>query len=78
MRIMKSIKFTAEITRDKELNQYIGIVSGLPGAHSQAPTLDELYANLQEVVQLCLEEMTAAEIDDLPEFIGFQQISIPE
>ena len=63
MKSMKSFKFTAEITRDKEINQYIGIVPGLPGAHTQAPTLDELYVNLQEVVQLCLEEMTAEEIE---------------
>ena len=73
---MKSFKFTAEITWDKELNQYIGIVSGLPGAHTQAPSLDQLYTNLQEVTQLCLEEMTEDEINELPEFIGFQQISI--
>jgi predicted RNase H-like HicB family nuclease len=74
----QSLKFTAEITRDKEINQYIGIVPGLPGAHTQASTLDELYKNLQEVVQLCIEEMTEEELNDLPEFIGFQQISIPE
>jgi predicted RNase H-like HicB family nuclease len=48
----------------------------LPGAHTQAPTLDQLYANLQEVTQLCLEEMTDEEIEQLPEFIGFRQISI--
>jgi len=48
---MKNYKFTAEITRDNEVNQYIGIVPGLPGAHTQAPTLDELYKNLQDVVQ---------------------------
>jgi predicted RNase H-like HicB family nuclease len=73
---MKSYKFTAEITRDKDLNQYIGIVPGLPGAHTQAATLDQLYINLQEVTQLCLEEMTEEEINELPDFIGFQQISI--
>ena len=73
---MKSFKFTAEIIRDKDINQYIGIVPGLPGAHSQAPSLDELYKNLQEVVQLCLEELTAEEINELPDFIGFQQISV--
>lgn len=73
---MKSFRFTAEITRDKEINQYIGIVPGLPGAHTQAPTLDQLYINLQEVVQLCLEELSDEEINELPEFIGFQQISV--
>ena len=73
---MKDYKFTAEIIKDTEINQYIGIVPGLPGAHTQAPTLDELYRNLQEVIQLCLEEMTEEELKDLPEFVGFQQISI--
>ena len=76
MEIMRSFKFTAEITKDKEINQYIGFVPGLPGAHSQASTMDELYLNLQEVVQLCLEELTEEEIAELPDFIGFQQISV--
>ena len=43
---MKNYNFTAEITKDPEINQYIGIVPGLPGAHTQAPTLDQLYKNL--------------------------------
>ena len=73
---MKSISFTAEITKDKEINQYIGIVPGLPGAHTQSATLDELYKNLQEVVALCLEELTQEELNNLPDFIGFQQISV--
>ncbi len=74
--IMKTYRFTAEITKDNEVNQYIGIVSGLPGAHTQAPTLDELQANLQDVIQLCLQEMTEAEILNIPDFVGFQQISV--
>ncbi len=73
---METHKFTAEITRDNEVNQYIGIIPGLPGAHTQAPTLDKLYKNLQDVVQLCLQEMSKEEIKNLPEFIGFQQISV--
>jgi predicted RNase H-like HicB family nuclease len=73
---MRTYRFTAEITRDNEVNQYIGIVPGLPGAHTQAPTLDELHKNLQDVVQLCLQEMTDEEIENLPDFVGFQQISV--
>ena len=69
-------KYTAEIIRDPEINQYIGIVPGLPGAHTQAPTLDELYNNLKDVIALCLEELTEEEIKSLPDFIGFQQISV--
>jgi len=63
---MNKLNFTAEITRDKEVNQYIGIVPGLPGAHTQAAILDELYKNLQEVVALCLEELTEEEINITP------------
>jgi predicted RNase H-like HicB family nuclease len=76
MKIMKTYKFTAEVTRDNEVNQYIGIVPGLPGAHSQAPTLDKLQANLQDVIQLCVQEMTEEEINNIPDFVGFQQISV--
>ncbi|MBN1416206.1 MAG: type II toxin-antitoxin system HicB family antitoxin [Bacteroidales bacterium] len=73
---MKTYRFTAEITRDNEVKQYIGIVPGLPGAHTQAPTLDELQVNLQDVIQLCLQEMTEEEINNIPDFVGFQQISV--
>ena len=73
---MKDYKFTAEIIKDKEINQYIGIVPELPGAHTQAASLDELHKNLQEVIVLCLEQMTKEELKDLPDFIGFQQISV--
>lgn len=68
--------FTAEIIQDNEINQFIGIVPSLPGAHTQAPTLDELYNNLQEVIRLCLEEMTEDEKASLPKFIGTQNISV--
>lgn len=76
MTAMRNYKFTAGITWDSEVNQYIGIVPGLPGAHTQAPTLDEVYKNLQDVVQLCLQEISEDEIRDLPDFVGFQQISV--
>ena len=68
--------FTAEIIRDNEINQYIGIVPGLPGAHTQASTLDELYINLQDVIQLCLLEMSEEEKLELPNFVGTHNISV--
>ena len=34
---------------------YIGFVEELPGANTQAPTLDKARANLAEAVQLVLE-----------------------
>ena len=67
---------TAQIEKDSETGMYIGIVPNLPGAHSQAKSLYELYQNLLEVITLCLEEMTEEEKKSLPEFIGFQQLSV--
>lgn len=67
--------FTAYIEYDPETAMYIGIVPGIPGAHTQAATLDELTANLKEVLELCLEEYGGA-IDDLPRFVGLQQIEV--
>jgi len=76
MNKIMTYNFVAEITRDHEINQYIGIVPSLPGAHSQASTLDELYRNLQEVILLCLQELTEEEIKEIPDFIGTQNISV--
>ncbi|WP_416864987.1 MAG: type II toxin-antitoxin system HicB family antitoxin [Imperialibacter sp.] len=71
-----SYQFTAQIEKDKETGLYVGIVPNLPGAHTQASTLDELQTNLKEVVELCLEELSPEELGNLSEFIGFQQISV--
>ena len=73
---MQIYRFTAQIERDVETGLYIGIVPNLPGAHTQGATLDELYQSLKEVVELCLEELTEEELNNLPEFIGVQQISV--
>lgn len=73
---MRNYQFTAQIERDKETGLYVGIVPNLPGAHTQAVTLDELQRNLKEVIELCFEELSREEREDLSEFIGFQQISI--
>jgi predicted RNase H-like HicB family nuclease len=48
--------FTVVVEFDPETRLYVGLVPGLPGAHTQAETLDELQENLKEVVQLCLDE----------------------
>jgi predicted RNase H-like HicB family nuclease len=45
---MKS--FTAVVERDRETGLLVGYVPGFPGAHTQAETLDELQANLKEVI----------------------------
>jgi predicted RNase H-like HicB family nuclease len=73
---MARIQLTAHIERDQETGLYIGSVPSLPGAHTQAQSLDQLQLNLQEVVQLCFEEMTPEEIAALPEFVGLQSFSV--
>lgn len=73
---MNHYQFSAQIERDRETGVYVAYVPALPGAHTQAKSLDQLQINLKEVIELCLEELTADEIADLPEFIGFQQIAI--
>lgn len=67
--------FTASIEFDSETWLYAGFVPGVPGAHSQGATLDELQVNLKEVLELCLEE-NASRLEDLPRFVGLQQIEI--
>lgn len=67
--------FTAYVERDPESNLYVGIVPGIPGAHTQAGSLDELRDNLKEVIELCLEEH-GEKVEDIPHFVGIQQIEV--
>ena len=73
---MQTYHFNAHIERDVETGLYVGMIPNVPGAHTQAATLDELYHNLQEVIELCLEELTEEELNSLPEFVGVQHISV--
>ena len=47
-------EYTAVIERDPDTGLYVGYVPGFPGAHSQGETLEELNANLREVVAMLL------------------------
>lgn len=67
-------KYTAVVERCAETGLYVGHVPGFPGAHSQGATLDELAANLREVVELLLED---GEFEPESEFVGTQQIAVP-
>ena len=67
--------FTAYLEWDPETKLYVGFVPGIPGAHTQGKSLDELQNNLKEVLELCLEESRNAG-EDLPRFIGLQQIEV--
>ena len=57
--------YTAYIEFDPETKLYVGIVPGIPGAHTQGETLTELQENLKEVLELCLEEYDGP-IEELP------------
>ena len=48
--------YVAVIERCPDTGLYVGYVPGLPGAHSQGETLDELNHNLREVIGMLLED----------------------
>lgn len=48
--------FTAVVERDSVTGLLVGHVPGFLGAHSQAESLDELNANLREVIAMLLED----------------------
>jgi predicted RNase H-like HicB family nuclease len=50
MKAMRS--YTAVVERCPDTGLYVGYAPGFPGAHSQAPTLGELNANLQKVIEI--------------------------
>jgi predicted RNase H-like HicB family nuclease len=69
------MQFTAYVEWDPETKLYVGMVPGIPGAHTQGATLDELHKNLKEVLELCLEEDKEIVVN-LPRFVGLQQIEV--
>ncbi len=48
--------YTAVIEHCQNTGLYVGYVPGFAGAHSQGATLDELHANLKEVIAMLLED----------------------
>jgi predicted RNase H-like HicB family nuclease len=48
--------FAVIVERDRDTGFYVGYVPNFPGAHSQGETLDELRANLLEVIEMLLED----------------------
>jgi predicted RNase H-like HicB family nuclease len=65
--------FTAVVERCPETRLYVGYVPGLPGAHSQGETLDELHGNLREVLAMLLED---GEPRFEAEFVGTQTVQV--
>jgi len=70
------MRITGYIEWDAESGYYVATVPSIPGAHTQAQSLDELQKNLKEVVELCLQDLDPEERKSLPEFIGLQQLEV--
>ena len=65
--------FNMVVERDPDTGSYLGYVPGWPGAHTQGATLDELQANLREVVLMLLED---GDPKMESEFIGVQTLRV--
>lgn len=65
--------YTAVIERCPDTNLYVGYVPGFPGAHSQGTALDELQANLREVIAMLLDD---GEPKLEGEFVGTQTVVV--
>jgi predicted RNase H-like HicB family nuclease len=65
--------YAAEIERCPDTNLYVGDVPGFPSAHCQGATLDELHANLQEVIAMLLNDGDP-KLD--AEFVGTQTVVV--
>ncbi len=61
------------VPTDPATGLFVGHVPGWPGAHSQGESLDELQANLEEVVSMLLED---GEPRFESEFVAVQTIQV--
>ena len=72
---MKSSQpYTAIIEQDTATGYYVAYIPDLPGAHTQAETLEELRDNLQEVTTLVLEGAPHGEPES--HFVGTQLVTV--
>ena len=65
--------YTAVIEKCRDTGLNVGYVPGLPGAHSQAATIEELRGNLEEVIRMLLED---GDPPQESEFVRTQQLAI--
>ena len=61
------------IEKCPETGLYVGYVPGFEGAHSQGETLEELNANMQEVIEMILED---GEPQMQASFVGTQTVMV--
>ncbi|MBI2638014.1 type II toxin-antitoxin system HicB family antitoxin [Candidatus Peregrinibacteria bacterium] len=73
---MKIYNFSVVITQDKD-GVFLAQVPTLPGCHTQAKNLAELFKRIQEAIELCLEvENEKKHKIQQEKFIGVQQIEV--
>jgi len=65
--------YAAIIERCNQTGLYVGYVPGFLGTHSQGQTLEELQANLKEVIEMLLED--GVPVTD-SEFVGVHNLAI--
>ena len=66
-------QFDVVVERDAE-GYFVASVPALPGCHTQARSLDDLMARIQEAISLCLE-VQGQSADEL-DFIGIQRVTV--
>ena len=62
------------IERDED-GIYVGEVPQLRACYSQGKTIDELMVNIREVIEMCLEDESEAELA-VGEFVGVQKVVV--
>jgi predicted RNase H-like HicB family nuclease len=65
--------YSVVVERCKDTGLFVGHVPGFAGAHSQAETLDELQANMREVIAMLLED---GEPQLESQFVGIQTVEL--
>ncbi|MGQ9553589.1 MAG: type II toxin-antitoxin system HicB family antitoxin [Anaerolineae bacterium] len=68
----RSREFYVVIERDED-GYYVGEVPQLRACYTQGKTMDELLANIREVIEMCLEE---APEEGTGEFVGIQRLVV--
>ena len=65
--------YTVVVEKSPETGLFVGYIPGFIGAHSQGETMDELHANLREVVEMLLED---GEPQLETKFVGTQLVAV--
>jgi len=65
--------FHVVVEQDSE-GYFVASVPTLPGCHTQARSLDELFARIKEAISLYLE--VEGETDEPLDFVGIQQVTV--